>query len=163
MKKTLYLLSGLPGSGKSTWARQLLESLEPETAAWVSRDMIRFAMIKNDEDYFSHEDEVFENFIKGINAFIKHPFIQAIIVDATHLNDKSRNKVLSHLELNPEVEVINAVFDVPLQVCLQRNAGRTGRARVSDNVIKRMNYTFSMPNNSYKTIIINEKGEVKDA
>lgn len=158
MKKILYLLSGISGSGKSTWARKKLHEFEPETAAWYSRDMIRFSKLKDGEDYFAHEDYVFNLFIRAINAGIKDPFTKRIIADSTCLNDRSRDKVLRRLELNPDVEVINVVFSVPLHVCLQRNALRTGRECVPEKVIRRMYKSFSMPDNGYKTIIVNEEG-----
>lgn len=161
MKKTLWLLSGIPASGKSTWARQFLHSVEPEMAIWHSRDMIRFAMLKEDEDYFAHEDEVYELFIEGIQASLDHPFRKDIIVDQTNLNDKARNKLLSYLKIDPDVEIVNVIFDVPLHVCLERNAQRTGREKVPNSVIRRMFYSFKYPENGYKIIIINEKGEEK--
>lgn len=158
MKKILYLLSGISGSGKSTWARKKLHEFEPETAAWYSRDMIRFSKLKDGEDYFAHEDYVFDLFIQAINAGIEDPFTKHIIADATHLTDWARNKTLQKLNLNPDVEVINVVFNVPLHVCLQRNALRTGRECVPERVVKKMYYGFKMPNNGYKTIIVNEEG-----
>lgn len=159
--KTLYLLSGPSGSGKSTWARQFLNSAEPETAIWHSRDKIRFAMLKEGEDYFAHEDEIYKLFIEAIQTSLNHPFRRDIIVDQTNLNDKARNKLLSHLKINSDVEIMNVVFDVPLHVCLERNAQRTGREKVSNSVIRRTFYSFKYPENGYKTIIINEKGEMK--
>lgn len=161
--KTLYLLSGIPGSGKSTWAAKQIAALEPGTADWISRDKLRFLLLEDEDEYFSHEDEVFDLFIQLINTGIRDSSVKTIIADATHLNSRSRHKTLSHLELNPDVEVINVVFDVPFEVCLKRNAQRTGRARVPDKVVKRMMFGFKMPNNGYKTIIIDEKGEIKDA
>lgn len=159
MKKTLWLLSGIPASGKSTWARRFLNSAESEMAIWHSRDMIRFNMLKEGEDYFAHEDEVYELFVKGIQASLNHPFRKDIIVDQTNLNDKARNKLLSHVEIESDVEIVNVVFDVPLHVCLERNAQRTGREKVPNSVIRRMFYSFQYPENGYRTIIINEKGE----
>lgn len=163
MKKTLWILCGIAGSGKSTWARQFLHSAEPETAIWHSRDMIRFAMLKENESYFAHEDEVYELFIKAIQTSLNNENLKDIIIDQTNLTDKARNKLFSHLEINPDVEIINVVFDVPLEACLQHNAQRTSRERVPDSVIKRMFYSFKYPENGYKTVIINEKGEMKDA
>ena len=57
----LYVLVGCPGSGKSTWAKKHLAD-----TYYVSRDEIRFGLLKAGDDYFSHEDEVYEKFIDGI-------------------------------------------------------------------------------------------------
>lgn len=154
--KTLFLTSGIPGSGKSTWCKARLANAEPGTAVWHSRDAIRFSMLQDGEDYFMHEDEVIELWIKAIQTSIDNPFIKEIYVDATHLNDRSRAKTLSHLELTPDVKVVNAVFDLPLQVCLQHNAQRTGREFVPESVIRRMYNSFRMPNNGYETIMVKE-------
>lgn len=162
MKKTLWLLCGIPASGKSSWARHFLNSAEPETAIWHSRDMIRFAMLKENEDYFAHEDEVYNLFIKAIQVSLNDENLKDIIVDQTNLNDKARNRLFSHLEIDPDVKIVNVVFDVPLHVCLERNAQRTGREKVPDSVVRRMYYSFEYPENGYRTIIINEKGEMKD-
>lgn len=159
MKKTLYLLSGLPGSGKSTWAAKLVATAHPETAIWHSRDKIRFKFLGETDNYFAHEDEVTSSWIKGLQASIDAPFIKVIIADATHLSDKARRRTIQNLKLNPDVEVINVVFDVPIEVCKQRNAQRTGWEKVPDSAINQMYKAFKMPNNGYKTIIVNEKGE----
>lgn len=159
MKKYLLLLSGLPGSGKSTWCREFLHNHKPETAIWHSRDNIRFQMLKDDEDYFAYEDEVFDLWIRVIQSSLNDPFTKYILADATHLNDRSRNKTLSHLKLNPDVEVVNIVFNVPLHVCLQRNAQRTGRELVPEKAIKRMYRGFHMPDNGYRTVIVYQDGK----
>ena len=58
----LYILCGPSGSGKSTWAN----SDERQDIAYVSRDNIRLSLLKDGEDYFSHEKEVFKQFVKEI-------------------------------------------------------------------------------------------------
>ena len=57
MKKKLYLLVGPAGSGKTTWVR---EHATPGTSAHISRDRIRFSMLKEGEYYFAREDEVLQ-------------------------------------------------------------------------------------------------------
>lgn len=44
----LYILIGAPGCGKSTWAK------EKKALGWniVSRDEIRYAYLKNNEEFF---------------------------------------------------------------------------------------------------------------
>ena len=60
----LFLMSGVPGAGKSTF---LKNRVKKDTSVVISRDVIRFSIVKPEEDYFSHEDEVLEIFWKQIN------------------------------------------------------------------------------------------------
>lgn len=159
MKKTLYLLSGLPGSGKSTYAAKLVATANPETAIWHSRDKIRFKLLDETDNYFEHEDEVINLWHQGLQESLDAPYVKYIIADATHLTDRSRNRTLSGLKIPTGTEVINVVFDVPLEECLRRNALRTGRERVSEKVIKRMWRGFHMPDNGYRTVIVYQDGK----
>ena len=59
----LYLMCGIPGSGKSTWIKQN----KIESDAVISRDVVRFSLVKEHEEYFSKETEVFYTFIDQIN------------------------------------------------------------------------------------------------
>ena len=64
--KVLYLLCGPSGSGKSTFAKleDSKRKLVGENCLIISRDIIRFSLLKDGEDYFAHEKEVFNIFIK---------------------------------------------------------------------------------------------------
>ena len=66
---TLYVLIGLPGSGKSTFIAELYPKLA--CAAYVSRDNIRFSLVKENEPYFSKEQEVKKLFIESINELLE--------------------------------------------------------------------------------------------
>ena len=52
---------GAPGSGKSTFARKRFPN-----ARYISRDEIRFSVLKPDEDYFSKEKLTWKMFIDAI-------------------------------------------------------------------------------------------------
>ena len=154
--KTIWLLSGLPGSGKSTWARQ---KITENGGVWCSRDEVRFSIVKEDEEYFSHENEVFNTWIKQINEALENPEVENVYIDATHLNDKSRNKVLNRLTKNIDIEkIINVLFLTPLETCLERNKQRSGRAVVPEEVIRNMAKTFQIPER-YPVLFIKEGGE----
>ena len=101
-------------------------------------------MVDEDDDYFAHENDVFEAWVFSIQAAIRNNSIENVYIDATHLNEKSRNKVLNRLNL--EGVALNAVvFNTPLEVCLERNAQRTGRACVPETVIRNMYNNFHSP------------------
>lgn len=142
---TLYLMCGAPGSGKSTY----IKNNKTENDAVISRDIIRFSLVKENEEYFSKENLVFNTFINEINKAIKTGF-PAIYIDATHLNEKARNKVLDKLHLSTELKIVPIYFDISLEKCLEQNNMREGRMRVPDTVIKNMYNSIQPPTYSEK-------------
>ena len=152
-QKKVYLLAGVPGSGKSTWIRsQLVPGAE-----WISRDNVRFAILSDEDDYFAHEDDVFDTFINYINQTLENDKIHTIYIDATHLNKRSRDKVLRRVHKD-NIEELNCVcFDVPLAVCISRNNLRAGRSRVPETAICNMFQSYRLPdktNENFNHIII---------
>lgn len=146
----LYVLIGAPGSGKSTWCRhRMLDNDYVQKWERISRDDIRFSMLKPGEDYFSHEGEVYEEFVKRIAKSLTQPWVEHTIADATQLSKKARELLFSsvdkHLPQNFKYEVVFVYFDVPLSTCLERNAKRTGRALVPEETIKNMYKSISFP------------------
>ena len=132
-------MCGVAGSGKSTWVKNQISNCG---GIWCSRDIVRFSLIKEDEEYFSKEDLVFSTWINEIQSAIDDQEGPAnIYVDATHLTPKARDKVLDKLDLhNVELGAVN--FIVPLEVCLKRNSLRSGRALVPDGIIRNMYASF---------------------
>ena len=59
--KTLLLMCGAPGSGKTYWAKKAMGLQGGEIPIkYFSRDEVRFEMVPEDEEYFSKEDAVFK-------------------------------------------------------------------------------------------------------
>ena len=102
-------------------------------------------MVQEDEEYFSKEKEVFNLFVRAVQADIDSNSITDIYVDATHINETSREKLLRRLKNLENVNLNAIVFDIPLEVCLERNAQRTGRACVPETAIRNMYKNFTNP------------------
>ena len=150
----LHLMMGCPGSGKSTW---LASHAEPYKDKIVSRDEIRFSLVNPDEEYFSKENQVFNEFVRTINDNLALGY--NVFADATHLNSASRLKLLR--KITAEVDEIDVIWiKVPLKVALERNELREGRSYVPPTVIKNMFNSLQMPdfNEGIDKVYIVEEG-----
>lgn len=132
-------MCGAPGSGKSTWVKKHLPD-----CYYVSRDVIRFKMLQPGDDYFAHENEVYNKFISDIKLGLS---FGDTVVDATHLNRGSRNKLYDALSrnINFPYEIYWVFMDTPLAVCLKRNEQREGRAKVPERSVTEMFGKMSIP------------------
>ena len=167
-KKKVYLMCGPAGGGKSTWIR---EHATPGVSAHISRDRIRFNMVKEDEYYFSREDEVYMEFVRQICRALSYEtkWVDEIYIDATHLTKKSREKLVVELDsFCIDYDLIAVIIKPELEKCIEQNAQRSGREFVPETVIKNMYKSFQHPLNDdlyYKYIIENDeiiKGEVEN-
>lgn len=130
----LFIMCGLPASGKSTFVHQFIKNNDTR---YVSRDEIRFSMIKENEEYFSHEKEVFRKFAGTVAQTLIDGF--DVIADATHLNRISRDKLIRAIDqYTTEYTITYIVLETSLETCMERNALREGRVRVPDSVMKSM-------------------------
>lgn len=157
--KILSLTAGVPGSGKSTWIKE-----NKPDAIIISRDAIRFSLLKDDDDYFAREDEVLKIFYSTIQEAIDANDDKEVIVDATHLNQKSRDGLFNNLNLNNVDWYRIYYFNVDIKTCIERNNQRSGRALVPENVIKRMSYGLKYPKDERfnEIIVINKDGVAKE-
>lgn len=139
---TLYVMVGIPGSGKSTWAKANLHN-----ADYISRDVVRMSIVKDNEDLFSHEDEVYDKFVGILADGLDNG--RNMVADATHLSHGARHKLVRALSkaglTADKYDITFVVMDTPLAECIRRDATREGRAHVTEPVIKNMNKSLTTP------------------
>lgn len=139
----LIIMSGIPGSGKSTKAKQILADLRAngEKAVIVNRDDLRTALFG--EDYHKSEpvpeaESDVTSFQHGlISSSLKRGFV--VISDDTNLSPytlKKLNKIAK--DYGAVVEELPVI--VPLDVAIARNRlrGASGGRFVPEEVIKSM-------------------------
>ena len=148
MNKRLYVLCGIPASGKSTWIKNHEETLRKESPNGriivVSRDKIRFSLLEEDEPYFAKEPLVYQEYIRQIAEGLDNG--DTVIADATHLNATSRSKLLNSLgNALKNCEVIAICMIIPIGVAIKRNEKRHGREFVPPKQIVQMNYNYHTP------------------
>lgn len=149
---TLYVMCGVPGSGKSTFAQGVVQLRrekreDSNSIIWVSRDEIRYSMFGGVENvtldnYYNKENQVKASFYEIINRALMAG--ADVIADATHLNAASRKGLLKRIYAK-HGRNIAIVMSTPLPTCLERNATREGVKHVPEEVVRRMWNSFQMP------------------
>lgn len=128
--KKVFLLKGLPGSGKSTWAEYQMRAV-PNTKR-INKDSLR-AML--DCGKWTKANEKFV--LATRDALILSALDEGchVIVDDTNLVDKHEIHIRELVKGKAEV-VIKDFRDVPLEVCIERDLKRPNS--VGETVIRRM-------------------------
>ena len=132
--RTVIILRGLPGCGKSTYARELLRK---ESRRWkrVNRDDLRNML---DDGTF---DANREEFVRSVQDQLILKALRDgydVIVDNTHLVPQTLKKLHRLLASVGDVKVLEKTFNVSIAECKKRNALREGKARVPESVIDGM-------------------------
>lgn len=154
----LYIMVGIPGSGKSSYVKQKCNN--DDNSLRVSRDEIRYNILKENDAYFSKEKEVFNQFIQEINRLLHMGF--TVYADATHINEVSRAKVINNID-DRVIGSLNAIYmNTPYSICKIRNEKRYGREKVPEKVIDQMFKKLTKPTKQegFDNIFIVETKEV---
>lgn len=139
------MLSGLPASGKSTYAKELVGS-----GKWirVNRDLLR-TMLHN--DVWSHKNE---EWTIDIEADIAHNCLNAginVVVDDTNLTSKHLSRWRDVANMHKAV-FETRYFDTPIDVCIERDVLR--EHPVGWHVIKNMALQYNFPETPQENIVI---------
>lgn len=134
----LYIMMGIPGSGKSTWCKNNV----PVGASYISRDKIRFGMLEPGEAYFSKENQVYAIFIEQINKALANG--NDVYADQTSLDARARAKLIHNLNARPdEIHVI--WLKTSLAKSIAQNDLRTGLSKVPRKSIEQMYHNLTRP------------------
>jgi predicted kinase len=132
-KGAVILAIGLPGSGKSSWFKR--NNITP-----LSSDMVRMLLFDDAREQ-RFQDLVFSNLRSMLKARLiaRRPLNY---VDATNLTPHERSSWIK-LAKDYDYEVQAVYFDVPLEVCLERNQRRD--RLVAEDVMRRMAAKMKAP------------------
>jgi len=132
-KGVVVLAIGLPGSGKSSWFKR--HNITP-----LSSDLLR-TLLFDDPTEQRFQDLVFSNLRSMLKARLiaRRPMNY---VDATNLSPHERNGWIK-LAKDYGYEVQAVFFDVPVEVCLERNQRR--ERKVPEEAMRRMAGKLKQP------------------
>ena len=132
---TVTLTKGLPGSGKSTWAKQIIDE-NPSFFKRINKDDLR-AMLDNGK--FSSSNEKFILKVRDSLILMALEDGKHVIIDDTNLHPKHVERIKELINGKARL-VIKDFTDVPLDVCIERDLKRTNS--VGEKVIRSMYNKF---------------------
>ena len=147
-KPTLIVMVGVPGSGKDYQIEnsELLYTDGEVKREVVSRDLVRYEIVKESEEYFSHEKDVFEQYILQISNALKKN--RVVIANATQANYGSRKKLLHAIDekFGHDYNIVMYCIICDYETADRRNKQREGRAVVPEKAMMEMFNNFAIPN-----------------
>lgn len=133
----LILLVGIPGSGKTTYAKKYISEY-PKTPVHLSSDKIREELYGN-ESIQRNPNEVFSLMQKRAVEALNEG--HDVLYDATNITRKDRSAIIS---LCPKFAEIEAhIIWAPIETCIERDTTRD--RTVGKEVIDRMLKKFQAP------------------
>lgn len=138
----LLICRGLPGSGKTTFARKWVAA-DPGSRARVNRDDLR-AML-HDSVFI---DGVTERVVSAASTTLIRMLLRrgvSVVVDDTTLPAGALGRLEELARSAGAVAQVIDLRDVPLQTCIERDAARSGGARVGAARIEQMYESYIRP------------------
>lgn len=131
-KPKVIMLKGLPGSGKTQWARDYVDTHNGKVKR-INKDDLR-AMMDNGKWHWENEKFV----LNCRDQLIMRALMEGkdVIVDDTNLNPKMERGIRTLVGPSVTVEVM--FFDVDVKECIERDSKREGTAHVGEDVIMGM-------------------------
>lgn len=140
MTTRLIMTKGLPGSGKSTWAKKTVADTTPGTMVRVNKDDLR-GMLHDSQWSRTNEKRVLQARDGLVSAFLAQGI--SVIVDDTNLAPQHEDRLRKLAQDHKATFKVADMTDVPLHTCIQRDLERT--RSVGKDVIEGMYKKYLAP------------------
>lgn len=145
--RVCYILTSVPGSGKSTWALNF-KATHLNTFI-ISSDEIR-KELGGSYQYFKEEERMWKIFFARANKYAREHKDCHVILDSTCINDYYRE--LYRKKCVGFDKYILVYFNVPFPTCRKRNKNRMVEKQVPDFAFNDLIKRFRKPSDEIKAM-----------
>ena len=138
--RTIMVMKGLPGSGKS---RKAAEVIKKEPGRWVriNRDDLRGMCVGPGNNPYGGNRNEREDLVRNFkNELVRQACREGfdVILDDTHLVPQTVKKIHELAQSIGDIKVIEVAVNESVETCIERDSKREGFAKVGEKVIKDM-------------------------
>lgn len=162
--KQLILTIGIQGSGKSSYAIALANSLQ--SCVIIERDNLRHQFQQTEGKFYdpvgvnwpewkwSNENKITHMFNQQLMSSVEDDSIKTIIISDVNINVKTRFNIIdtANAFYRSDVDVEFVIIDTPVEVCISRDAQR--KFPVGEQVIRDTSKRFE---NQLRSVIDNNE------
>lgn len=155
--RKLILLAGLPGTGKSYYAK----SIQDENCHIISSDETRFSITHDYRIILEDMNVVYDKMIDKTNELLATNDNITIVLDSTFLDDKRRNYFLDKIKGAEYIQLV--MLKANIDTILRRNHKRPEEKWVPEDVILSMMERYKDPSldniyryNFIKVVYVND-------
>lgn len=149
--KNIFIMVGIPGSGKSTWVKEQYLKLDDGFMV-LNADGIR-SELYGDESIQGNPKVVFQILHDRLRKALLNDKIKTIFIDNTSVDSKSRSQIFRIIEHNcPECNINIKVFD---DFDKSKEWNKSRDRVVPDDVMDRMIKKFEYPKQNETTLKFN--------
>lgn len=132
--RKMVIMRGIPGSGKTTYSKQLVDQGYNRISKDDIREMLNNYKLNNSDEKLVHDIQM--NILRTLILDGRN-----IVIDNTHIRDSYIKEIKDAVErmsklVNYEYEIEMKLINTDLKVCIERNAKRS--RPVFEKVIKKM-------------------------
>lgn len=136
-KQTVIICKGLPGSGKTTFARKWVNE-DPGKRVRVNRDDIRRML----GPYWQPNREELVTQIE--RDMLRNALLEDfdVVVDATNFKPEWIYMMLKNMVFTEKEIVVKDFTDVPIETCIERDKNRPKEEQVGEEVIRKFHEKY---------------------
>lgn len=166
-RPTVFVLTGIPGSGKSTWAQLQVRGHSSDYQILSTDYFLEFIAKENGENYTwafeNHFGEAKARMDKQAETAFKEK--KNVICDQTHMGVKSRRRAMARA--SKDYHKISVVFQTtPYNIAkrVTTRAAATGKM-IPNSVIRRFEFSYEEPtlDEGFEKVFFNTGTEYEDA
>ena len=145
MKNNVYILIGVPGSGKSTWTSKLEGGKHVLSSDNIIEALAAARGTTYDDEWANNIGFATRNMMREFHSRINHPSHEDLVIDRTNMTRKSRKQFFKECFDKSKWNWIAVVFETPEETEWNRRLNSRPGKTIPADAIRNMLNSYEAP------------------